>query len=158
MAVAAPAAPIADAAAAVATGAIGAGGDEPPLLSLEPASRAWLHERVALPFTEAMEKLLHAEDPLAALRERCVLDLQDIAACPQLQQVLDQVASAVQVLFVFTLAVGLIVLDMSMPGLSGPETLRELRRRGLLAVRSARASRAAQGSLKGTCFRQIGNL
>ena len=47
-----------------------------------------MHERVALPFTEAMEKLLHAEDPLAALRERCVLDLQDIAACPQLQQVL----------------------------------------------------------------------
>lgn len=47
-----------------------------------------MHERVALPFTEAMEKLLHAADPLAALRERCVLDLQDIAGCPQLQQVL----------------------------------------------------------------------
>jgi tRNA dimethylallyltransferase len=46
----------------------------PPLLSLEPASRAWLHERIALRFTQMLEAGL--VDEVAALRARGDLDAE----------------------------------------------------------------------------------
>lgn len=74
--------------------------DTPPLLSLEPASRAWLHERIAQRFTQMLDagfvdevrRLRERGDLHAALPSmRCVgyrqaweaLDANDLAALPE---------------------------------------------------------------------------